>query len=266
MNTQLISPIQPYFILDAQNSYQKKEINRDGIAHFYCFTLDKEGDAVSVVPDASIDIIFKLHKDKPEAWACGSWRKLGKTVFEHGCSYFGIRYQIGIVPSFLSIKPGDIIDQSIPLQDVSVLGTSLVDRLSDCQSFEQQISVFQQICSQKTDLLQSSKLYHVLIKLMLKHHGNISITELCHQSGYSARTIGNSFNDYYGFSPKACNLILRYQHVLDRLMQNDCKRLTDLAIDTGYSDQAHFFRQFKQYNGQGPREFQHMLNKYTHRA
>lgn len=49
-------------------------------------------------------------------------------------------------------------------------------------------------------------------------------------------------------------------------MQNDCKRLTDLAIDSGYSDQAHFFRQFKQYNGQGPREFQYMLNKYIHRT
>ena len=265
MNNQLINPIQPYFILDAKKSYQKKEVNRNGIAHFYCFTLDKQNNAVNVVPDASIDIIFKLHNEKPEAWVCGSWKKLGKTVFEHGCSYFGIRYQIGIVPSFLCIKPRDIINKSVPLKDISTLGLLLVDKLSNCQSFEQKISAFQQICGERTNLLDSSELNNVLINLMLKHRGNISIIDLSHQSGYSARTISNSFNNYYGFSPKECNLILRYQHVLEKLMQNDYERLTDLATDTGYSDQSHFFRQFKHYNGQGPKEFQNMLKQHNHK-
>lgn len=261
MNKQSIYPVQPYFILDAQNSYQKKEVNRNGIAHFYCFTLDKENEGVSVVPDASIDIIFKLHNEKPEAWVCGSWKKIGKTVFEHGCSYFGIRYQIGIVPSFLSIKPKDIINKSIPLKDISVLGLVLMEKLSNYQSFEQKINIFQRVCTQRSDLLKSSELYHILIKLMLEHHGNITITELSHQSGYSTRTISSSFNDYYGFSPKSCNLILRYQNVLQKLMQCNYDRLTDLATDTGYSDQSHFFRQFRTYNGYGPREFQKMIKQ-----
>lgn len=263
MNSQWISPIQPYFMLEAQNSYQKKDVNCERISHFYSFTLDSQARTVNVVPDASIDIILKLHKDKPEAWVCGSWQELGKTVFEQGCSYFGVRYQIGVVPDFLSIKPKDIIDKSVPLHDISTLESLLIDSISRCQSFEQQISTFQQICGQREDLVCSSELYFLLFKSMLKHRGNISITELCYQSGYSARTISNCFKDYYGMSPKSFNLILRYQQVLEQLIHNDSKRLTDLATDMGYADQSHFFRQFKRYNGQGPREFQNMLNQYS---
>ena len=265
MEHTLINPIQPYFILDTQNSYQKKAVNHGGIAHFYRFTVGEAGECVNVVPDASMDIIFKLDPDQPEAWVCGSWRQLGTTLFEQGCSYFGVRYQIGVVPSFLSITPKDVMNQRVPLQDLTQLGTQLLDKLSGCQDFEQQIGIYQQICAQNTASLTSSKLHHVLMAMMLQHRGNISIAALSQQSGYSTRTVSNAFGDYYGFSPKACNLILRYQHTLDRLMQNDGQRLTDLAIESGYSDQAHFFRQFKQYNGNGPREFQHRLHQYHHK-
>ena len=266
MNTHLIRPIQPYFMLYAQSSYQKKQVHRDGISHFYCFTVDQAAMAVDVVPDGSIDIIIKLHDDKTEAWVCGSSRILGRTFIEKGCSYFGVRYQIGMVPDFLSIKPKDIVDQTVPLQSISPLTAQLLARLSECHTFEQQITAFQQVCVHRQRLVESSDLSQTLIKLMLQHRGNISVAELSQQSGYSARTISSSFNNYYGLSPKAFNLILRYQQVLDQLMQSNGNRLTDLATDMGYSDQSHFCRQFKRYNGQGPREFQNILKEYRYKA
>lgn len=264
MNTHLISPIQPYFMIYTHKSYQAKYVNYDGISHFYSFTVDDGALAVNVVPDGSIDIIFKLNNDKPEAWICGSSRKLSNTLIERGCFYFGVRFQIGIMPSFLSLKPKDIVDQSLPLNVVYALAGHLIERVSDCQTFEQQINAFNQVCGGQPFLINTPALSQRLIKLMVLHRGNISIPELCHHSGYSARTISSSFNDYYGLSPKAFNLMLRYQQSLEQLMQNKVERLTDLATDVGYSDQSHFFRQFKRFNGQGPKEFQNTLKQYLY--
>ncbi|WP_413501536.1 helix-turn-helix domain-containing protein [Psychrobacter maritimus] len=261
MNNHLIRPIQPYFRIHTHKSYQAKYVNYDGISHFYSFVVDDSALAVNVVPDGSIDIIFKLHDDKPEAWICGSSRKLCNTLIERGCFYFGVRYQIGVMPTFLPLKPKDIIDQSIPLCIVYALAELLIEKISDCNDFEQKIRTFSQVCSKQQFLQHKPELSQTLIKLMLYHRGNISISELSHHSGYSARTISNSFNDYYGMSPKALNMTFRYQQSLKYLMEKKYERLTDLAACIGYSDQSHFLRQFKRYNGQGPKEFQSTLRK-----
>ena len=258
----MISPIQPYFMIHTHKSYQVKYVNYNGISHFYSFTVDDAAMAVNVVPDGSTDIIFKLHDDNPEAWLCGSSRKLSNTLIERSCFYFGVRFQIGIMPSFLSLKPKDIVDQSIPLNVVYSSAGLLIERISECQTFGQQIIVFNQVFDGQQLSLHTPELSQRLIQLILYHRGNISIPELCHHSGYSARTISSSFNDYYGLSPKSFNMMLRYQQSLEHLMQNRGERLTDLATDMGYADQSHFFRQFKRFNGQGPKEFQKTLNKY----
>ena len=40
MSTTFINPIQPYFRICTQENYQAKYVNRDGISHFYRFTLN----------------------------------------------------------------------------------------------------------------------------------------------------------------------------------------------------------------------------------
>ena len=262
MNKYMIQPLQPYFMLYAKRSYQKKYINRNGISHFYYFTLDQAAMDVNAVPDGSADIIIKLHDDAPEAWVCGSTKVLCSTFIEKGYSYFGVRYQIGVTPDFLSIKPKDIVGQSIPLQDISPIATELLASLVECDNFDQYIDAFQRVCTVSKQISASPELAQTLMPLMIQRCGNISINELSQQSGYSLRTINSSFNNHYGLSPKTFNLILRYQQVLDQLMQNNGERLTDLATDMGYADQSHFCRQFKRYNGQNPREFQNILKQY----
>lgn len=262
MNTPTLQPLQPYFMLYTKSSYQKKHINRDGISHFYCFTLDQAAMEINVVPDGSADIIIKLDDDHPEAWVCGSTKILCSTLIEKGCSYFGVRYQIGETPDFLSIKPKDIVGQSIPLEDISPIATELLASLATCDNFEQYIAAFQKVCARHKQALGAPELAQRLMPLMIQRHGSISIADLSQHSGYSLRTINNAFNNHYGLSPKTFSLILRYQQVLDQLMQSNCERLTDLATDMGFADQSHFCRQFKRYNGQNPREFQNMLKQY----
>lgn len=261
MSTLLINPIQPYFRICTHKNYQARYVNRDGISHFYTFTLEDAALAMSVVPDGSIDIIIKLDDNKPEAWVCGSLREISRTFMQQGCSYFGVRYQIGVVPSFLDLTPKDIIDQTIALQSIFNQGVSLIDVISSCDNFEQQIKSFYLVCDRPKALIQVPELSQKLFHLMLNFRGNVTIPELCNHSGYSARTVRNSFKDYYGLSPKAFNMMLRYQQVLEKLMQNEDECLINLATDMGYSDQSHFSREFKRYNGQSPKEFQNTVKQ-----
>lgn len=256
MNSDLLQSIQPYFVLSADSAYEKSAVHRNGIAHFYRFTTDSATEAVNVVPDASADIIVKLDADNPEAWVCGSWKQPGKTLFEQGASYFGVRYQIGAVPDFLSLPPKELIDQRLALVEVFAHTDSLLESLTACEDFHVQIAAFSHWCGDpEIDDIPPSVLCESLAQLILSRRGNIRVAELCEDTGFSPRAINRAFSEYYGYSPKAFCLILRYQHVLSQLTHQQFERLTDLAADSGYADQSHFLHEFKRYNGQGPKQF-----------
>lgn len=91
-------------------------------------------------------------------------------------------------------------------------------------------------------------------KMIRRAKGNISIEQLCKNLYVSERQLQRSFKDMYGTTPKTYTRIIRfrnaYQHV--KLTQKDKLSWADISYDYGYSDQAHFIRDFKEFTGIAP--------------
>jgi AraC-like DNA-binding protein len=85
--------------------------------------------------------------------------------------------------------------------------------------------------------------------------GQLRITELAESCNLSPRQLQREFRDSIGFSPKALARVIRHEEIRKRLMFEPGQSLTDLAHEFGYSDQAHFIRDFKELTGRTPGEF-----------
>lgn len=92
------------------------------------------------------------------------------------------------------------------------------------------------------------------IRQQLQHDGQIPVTRLAGDHGISPRQLERHFRDYAGFSPKAYARILRFQSAIQRYGDRHVS-LTQLALECGYFDQAHFVHDFQQFSGYNPREY-----------
>lgn len=91
---------------------------------------------------------------------------------------------------------------------------------------------------------------------MLHHQkGQFRISELADYCGLSARQLQRTFRESVGVSPKLLARTIRFEEIRRRLMFEPDANLTDLAYEFGYTDQAHFIHDFKEFANRTPGEF-----------
>lgn len=82
-----------------------------------------------------------------------------------------------------------------------------------------------------------------------------SVEELAERVGESLRALQRLFRDHVGLSPKRVIRRHRLQEAAVRLEAGTHVSLADLAVELGYSDQAHLTRDFKAMVGKTPADF-----------
>jgi len=92
-------------------------------------------------------------------------------------------------------------------------------------------------------------------KMLHLQKGQFRISELADYCSLSARQLQRVFRDSMGVSPKVLARTIRFEEIRRRLMFEPETNLTDLAYEFGYTDQAHFIRDFKEFAGRTPGEF-----------
>jgi methylphosphotriester-DNA--protein-cysteine methyltransferase len=93
------------------------------------------------------------------------------------------------------------------------------------------------------------------VRMLERSNGLTGIAELAAEIGCSRRYLGAAFRRYVGLPPKAYARLLRFRRAFDRLKANPSVRLDQLAIESGYFDQAHFSRDFSEFAGTSPGRF-----------
>ena len=76
----------------------------------------------------------------------------------------------------------------------------------------------------------------------------------------SERTLQRIFDDYIGLTPHEFLQLRRINHAIDSL--KGTSRLTDIALDADFYDQAHFIKTFKSITGYTPGEYRKILQSF----
>ncbi len=84
--------------------------------------------------------------------------------------------------------------------------------------------------------------------------GRTSIGRIVDEVGWSSKHLIARFREEIGLTPKVLARILRFGHAVHLIQGGRATKLIDVALDSGYYDQAHFTRDVREFAGVTPGE------------
>lgn len=168
----------------------------------------------------------------------------------------GVKLRPGAFPVLFGIPAHELTDRMIPLKDV--LGNT-ANEWNECIASAQtpaaQVKRFEKIFAH---FVQSQPNRHSLEPhaiLWLRQLPTMQVSKLAESLGYSPRHFQRKLNEWVGFSPSLYKRISRFENALEAIQNMSRQGRVDwsaLAIQCGYSDQAHFIRDFREFAGETP--------------
>lgn len=82
-----------------------------------------------------------------------------------------------------------------------------------------------------------------------------TITEISQKVGFTNKHLNHLFKKHMGISPNKYRRILQFQKSINMIGSNSNVDLQEIAYKSGYYDQSHFIRDFKEFTDYTPTEF-----------
>ena len=225
--------------------------------------LDKE----NLNPDGTVELIFnfgdchtQLNKGVKTNFK-GSFiigvRKQS-LYFSHAdkLDLFSVRFKAGGFYPFFKIPVHSFSNGFYGLQDL--FGNEfdeMEEKLYEAQSIEQRAYLVENCLQKKLD--QHSEEYSFVegVSRQIINHSSTNLHKLIPQFNTSYKTLERKFKNVMGLTPSELCKITRFNRALSLMYSPRINSLTEVAYDSGYYDQAHFNREFKNLTGYNPGQF-----------
>ena len=155
----------------------------------------------------------------------------------------------------LNIDPKTLNDDCSDLLQIQQVDTqSYHQKLLATNNIEIQIRILSDLIRDliKAHAVPQNDVIQQAISIIIKHKGQIKIQEVLKLIYLTERTFERNFRAQIGLSPKQFARIIQFQFSLSQLNTSNLPKLTQIGLDSGFSDQSHFIRTFKKYTGQTP--------------
>lgn len=175
-------------------------------------------------------------------------------VSQHGqIRVFAIRCKPEGLSAILPFRLGDAIHQVVPIDELwGAVGVELEDALFEAADDASRIRTVENCLRRLLKCSKENRLDRTLFSTLRSAGGTMTIRRLGAETGADYKRIERSFAKILGVSPKFYARVLRYQKAAEGLLR------TPEAyswLDAGYSDQAHFIREFSAFTGLSPARF-----------
>ncbi|MFI7067261.1 helix-turn-helix domain-containing protein [Kribbella sp. NPDC050124] len=211
------------------------------------WTRTAEGGDYRVLPDGCMDLL--LMDDELVIAGPDSRAWVGSAAA--GTRYAGIRFAPGTAPRFLGVPAKDLLNERVALADLWSPARSrrLADqvRLAEAPALALEQAVADLIEEPPDGLI--TQVLRAVRSGMLR--GGAGVLSLAGSVGLSERQLHRRCLHAFGYGPKMLDRVLRMNVALDHARTG--LALADVAVLTGYADQAHFTRDVKALTGLPPR-------------
>ena len=93
------------------------------------------------------------------------------------------------------------------------------------------------------------------INTIVSADGALKLEELYSGLSISQRQFQRNFTKRTGLTPKEFSRIVRFHKVTRKLVKNDFRHF-DTLVESGYYDQSHYYREFKEFLSMLPGKFE----------
>lgn len=174
----------------------------------------------------------------------------------------GIKFRPGGFYPFLQEPVASFTDDRLPFNEV------FNDPLEALESYILNHDEEQLMVEQTEDFLlrhlpeRDPKVEKVsgMVKFVKDDASILKVDDLVNRYELSKRSLQRLFRQYVGVSPKWVIQRYRLHEAAEKMADDQAENWTQLALDLGYYDQAHFIRDFKSIVGQTPSEYARSIN------
>lgn len=162
----------------------------------------------------------------------------------------------GLAP-FLDIPVSSLENKAVAIQDIfGKLGEELEKTVINSASNRERIELIENFLLAKLQTQDTiDNITRACVETILKTQGQLGVNELADKLNIHRRNMERRFETAVGMSPKQLSRVVRLQSALKLLEQKKYSNLTSLAYESGYYDQAHFIKDFREFTGISPRSF-----------
>ncbi len=219
---------------------------------FMYYEGNAEGE-ITLCPQNNPAVIF-IEADKDKRFVIDS-----RLITKAGCLY-GERIK------FFGFQFDDTVcmKQGIAAEDILINPNKALTELFQTSAYkERQVYVYRYIRKCGCLNLAERIPYHILRDIKASH-GKLKVYEIADKYEYSERHINRLFHSTFGCGPKTYGRIQRIYETVIRMCEASHEDINAYMEGFGYSDQAHFQREFKWYMGMTPKQFIKKTGKSNH--
>lgn len=219
---------------------------------------------IRVLPDACVEL-FLNYTTTPVAIISNELHKRSIVTFRmsrpmdiqmrKGEGVVAICFQPGMAYKFIQVPMHILSDTTTALADVwGYMGAEIEDKMAGSSNNEMRVNLIQQyLFKALANVKEDLRITHCLKQVQLSG-GQVSAGRLVGETGLSQRHLSRKFQEHVGLSPKEYLRVSRFIRSLNDLQRYPVLSLTEVAYKSGYYDQAHFIRDYKDYTGATPRQ------------
>ena len=228
------------------------------------WTLDVRHDLLGslpylTLPDGCVDLIYRLKRDVAGKINSAALLVAGPTDRPAtffpvaGEEFIGVRFAPGWGGLALGVSPVELVATFTGAGELTPRLAQLEESLFSCKSQREATSVLRATAEGWTDEITAKQGTLNAVRMLRICGGRIRVDQAARHLGISPRSFRRDVKELSGLSPKALTRIFRFRRTLDRI--SECKELSlgDMALQTGYTDQAHMTREFQRLGGFTPK-------------
>jgi AraC-like DNA-binding protein len=205
-----------------------------------------------VVPDGCADIITRDHAAPV---LVGPDTRARWPALTNGAVITGLRLRPGALRALVGFGAAEVLDISVPLADVSPAARGLHAQLLDTTTLQARLALLEQWVRER---LRGTARDCAVIQACrtLAAQPGLDVANVATALGWHVRTLHREFVVACGYGPKMMQRILRVQQATraaHRALQP--LRLSEVAAQAGFADQAHMTREFRAITGTTPSHY-----------
>jgi len=216
-----------------------------------CIILNLRDDPLRLYPNDDVD----RYETCGLAMLCGARSRPFVIDNQQQDRVFGIQFRPAGAFPFFRIPANETANLAVPLDLVwRSTAAELRERLLASPNVQGMFQVAESVLN-----TQLARTLHRAVKFSLGRFCRIphatTVATVTGQIGLSQRHLIEIFREQVGLTPKAFCRVRRFQHALQSIHNVPQVDWTQVALDCGYYDQAHFIHDFRSYSGLTPSQY-----------